>query len=183
MISSLLSFEGLSVEIVLAAVLADDYAAVVYVFGHSVLGGRMLDRADAVGGGVERDADEAGGRGRGHTEVAEAGTERAARVAEEAELALVGAALADAEGEDGGVVGSVYLERRAAERAGGRGGGSVGREAEGELTCAVDKERGLGRNDVASLEPLSVAGVERHAATVERGRIDLASRGNDELEG
>lgn len=35
MLSSLLSFEGLSVEIVLAAVLADDYAAVVYVFGHT----------------------------------------------------------------------------------------------------------------------------------------------------
>ena len=53
MISSLLSFEGLSVEIILAAVLADDYAAVVYVFGHTEVGGRMLDRADAIGGGVE----------------------------------------------------------------------------------------------------------------------------------
>ena len=183
MLSSLLSFEGLSVEIVLAAVLADDYAAVVYVFGHSVLDGGSLDRTDAVGSGVERDADEAGGWGRGHTEVAEAGTERAARVAEEAELALVGAALADAKGEDGGVGGTGYLERRATEGAGGRGGGSFGREAEGELTCAVDKERGLERNYVANLELLSVAGVERHAATVERGRIDLASRGNDELEG
>ena len=119
MLSSLLSFEGLSVEIILAAVLADDYAAVVYVFGHTEAGGRMLDRADAVGGGVERDADEAGGCGRGHTEVAEAGTESAARVAEEAELALVGAALTDTEGEDGGVGGAGYLERRAAERAGG----------------------------------------------------------------
>ena len=47
----------------------------------------------------------------------------------------------------------------------------------------MDKERGLGRNDVANLEPLIAAGVERHAATVERGRIDLAFRGNDELEG
>ena len=139
MLSSLLSFEGLSVEIVLAAVLADDYAAVVYVFGHSVLDGGSLDRADAVGGGVERDADEAGGRGGGNTKVAEAGTERAARVAEEAELALMGAALANAKGEDGGVGGGGYLERRAAERSGGRGGGGVGREAEEELTCAVDK--------------------------------------------
>ena len=95
----------------------------------------------------------------------------------------MGTALADAEGEDSGVGGTGYLERRAAESAGGRGGGNVGREAEGELTCAVDKERGLWRNDVANLETLSVAGVERHAATVERGRIDLASRGNDELEG
>lgn len=119
MLSSLLSFEGLSVEIVLVAVLADDYAAVVYVFVHSVLGGGSLDRADAIGGGVERDADEAGGCDSGHTEVAEASSESAARVAEEAELILVVAALADAEGEDGGVVGSVYLERRAAERAGG----------------------------------------------------------------
>lgn len=183
MLSSLLSFEGLSVEIVLAAVLADDYAAVVYVFGHTEVDGGMLDRADAVGGGVERDADEAGGRGRGHTEVAEAGTEIAARVAEEAELALVGTALADAEGEDGGVGGAVNLERRATERAGGLDSVVGSREAEGERAGAVDKERGLGRNDGASLEPLSFAGVERLAATVERGRIDLAFRGNDELEG
>lgn len=80
-------------------------------------------------------------------------------------------------------VGRFILSDEPLTGADGRGSGGVSREAEGELTCAVDKERDLGRNDVANLEPLSVSGVERHAATVERGRIDLASRGNDELEG
>lgn len=80
-------------------------------------------------------------------------------------------------------VGRFILSDEPLTGADGRGGGSFGREDEGEIASAVDKERGLGRNYVANLEPLGVAGVERHAATVERGRIDLASRGNDELEG